>query len=127
MPWYNRDYPPSYKNQPETLREKAVEIANALLAQGMEERAAIATGLKRARHYFQQGQESEVNGQHEIEEDRDELEAVDFASSEGSIDSADPKQLTYWAEQFQISTGELKAAIVLMGSDLSEIKKYIKS
>lgn len=28
MPWYNGDYPPSYKNQPIYLREKAVEIAN---------------------------------------------------------------------------------------------------
>lgn len=52
MPWYNGDYPPSYKNQPLHLREKAVEIANALLGEGMEEGVAIATGLKRARQYF---------------------------------------------------------------------------
>jgi len=52
MPWYNGDYPPSYKNQPEKLREKAVEIANALLEEGAEEGVAIATGLKRAREYF---------------------------------------------------------------------------
>ncbi len=31
MPWYNGDYPPSYKNKPVTVREKATEIANALL------------------------------------------------------------------------------------------------
>ncbi len=93
----------------------------------MEEGAAIATGLKRARHHFQQDEESEVDGQDEIEEDRDELEAGDFASSEGCIDSVDPKQLAYWAEQFQISTDELKATVVLMGGDLSEIKKYLKS
>ncbi|HTD97941.1 MAG TPA: hypothetical protein VK668_01590 [Mucilaginibacter sp.] len=49
MPWYNGDYPPSYKNQPVKLREKAVEIANALLQEGTEEGIAIATGLKRAR------------------------------------------------------------------------------
>jgi len=52
MPWYNGDYPPSYKNQPKALREKAVEIANALLQDGTEEGIAIATGLKRAREYF---------------------------------------------------------------------------
>ena len=52
MPWYNGDYPPSYKNQPKALREKAVEIANALLQDGTEEGIAIATGLKRARDYF---------------------------------------------------------------------------
>lgn len=52
MPWYNGDYPPSYKNQPAPLREKAVEIANELLLHGAEEGVAIATGLKRARQYF---------------------------------------------------------------------------
>jgi len=49
MPWYNGDYPPSYKNQPVKLRNKAVAIANALLAEGMPEGIAIATALKRAR------------------------------------------------------------------------------
>ncbi|MDB5112720.1 MAG: hypothetical protein JWR67_3834 [Mucilaginibacter sp.] len=52
MPWYNGDYPPSYKNQPKELREKAVEIANEVLKDGAEEGIAIATGLKRAREYF---------------------------------------------------------------------------
>lgn len=49
MPWYNGDFPQSYKNQPPELREKAVEIANALLQDGAEEGTAIATGLKQAR------------------------------------------------------------------------------
>jgi uncharacterized protein YdaT len=52
MPWYNGNYPPSYKNQPEPLRKKAVEIANQLLEQGTDEGVAIATGLKRARIFF---------------------------------------------------------------------------
>ena len=49
MPWYNGDYPPSYKNQPVALRNKATEIANELLLHGAPEGVAIATGLKRAR------------------------------------------------------------------------------
>jgi uncharacterized protein YdaT len=56
MPWYNGNYPPSYKNQPSPLREKAVEIANQLLAQGTDEGIAIATGLKRARIFFKKNQ-----------------------------------------------------------------------
>jgi uncharacterized protein YdaT len=52
MPWYNGDYPPSYKNQPIKIREKAVEIANELLINGSDEGIAIATGLKRARQFF---------------------------------------------------------------------------
>ena len=52
MPWYNGDYPPSYKNQPAKLRKKAVEIANEILKDGADEGIAIATGLKRARAFF---------------------------------------------------------------------------
>lgn len=52
MPWYNGDYPLSYKNQPKYLREKAVEIANEVLKSTHNEGEAIATGLKRAREYF---------------------------------------------------------------------------
>ena len=54
MPWYNGDYPPSYKNQPADIRAKAVEIANELLLHGAEEGVAIATGLKKAREFFEQ-------------------------------------------------------------------------
>jgi uncharacterized protein YdaT len=54
MPWYNGDYPPSYKNQPEYLREKAVEIANEVLKDSHDEGIAIATGLKKARQYFEE-------------------------------------------------------------------------
>jgi len=56
MPWYNGNYPPSFKNQPVPLREKAVEIANQMLEQGVEEGIAIATGLKRARIFFKKQQ-----------------------------------------------------------------------
>ena len=59
MPWYNGDYPPSYKNQPKKLREKAVEIANAMLLEGTDEGIAIATGLKRAREYFAEEKKNE--------------------------------------------------------------------
>jgi uncharacterized protein YdaT len=52
MPWYDGTYPPSYKNQPEKLRNKAVEIANKLILEGVSEGVAIATGLKKAREYF---------------------------------------------------------------------------
>ena len=52
MPWYNGNYPPSYKNQPEKLRAKAVEFANVLILQGAPEGIAIATGLKKAREFY---------------------------------------------------------------------------
>ena len=52
MPWPKGDYPPSYKNQPKYLREKAVEIANEVLRTTGNEGEAIATGLKQARAHF---------------------------------------------------------------------------
>ena len=65
MPWYNGDYPPSYKNQPKELRDKAVEIANEMLKEGVDEGIAIATGLKRAREYFNSEDESDPKGKAE--------------------------------------------------------------
>ncbi|WP_316825986.1 DUF3606 domain-containing protein [Pedobacter miscanthi] len=141
MPWYNGDYPPSYKNQPLQLREKAVEIANALLQEGVEEGIAIATGLKRAREHFEkegQAKESRDTPQraslpdtdraidrHEIESDGDTLEPQEFGANTGTINLNDPDELAYWAEQFQISTVELKAAALLRGDSIAEIKKYL--
>jgi uncharacterized protein YdaT len=52
MPWYNGSYPPSYKNQPDKLRAKAIEFANKLILDGAPEGIAIATGLKKAREFF---------------------------------------------------------------------------
>jgi len=99
MPWYNGDFPPSYEKQPEPLREKAVEIANALLAEGVEEGIAIATGLKRARQFFS-GSKEEKSDLKDTASDKDALEHEDFGVTEGTVDIADPKQLSYWAEQF---------------------------
>lgn len=52
MPWDKGEYPPSYKNQPKKIRDKAVEIANEVLKSTGNEGEAIATGLKLAREYF---------------------------------------------------------------------------
>lgn len=71
MPWYNGDYPPSYKNQPKPLREKAVEIANALLLDGAEEGIAIATGLKQARELLKNHKEKNNTQGKSIEEATD--------------------------------------------------------
>ena len=62
MPWTTKDYPPSYKNQPKAVRDKAVEIANALLDDGTEEGIAIATGLKNAREYVSKEKKTARHG-----------------------------------------------------------------
>ena len=54
MPWTADDYPASMRNLPPFVRLKAIEIANALLAEGYEEgqaiRMAIAGAKKWAAH-----------------------------------------------------------------------------
>lgn len=52
MPWNREYYPVSMKNLPEEVRNKAIEIANALLEKGkMSEGIVIATAVKRAKQW----------------------------------------------------------------------------
>ena len=52
MPWTKNDYPVSMKNLPDEVREKAIEIANALLDdRHMDEGIAIATAISRAKDW----------------------------------------------------------------------------
>jgi len=62
MPWIRGDYPPSYKNLPARIRNKAVEIANALLIDhGFDEGLAIAVGVKRAKEWAKKQEQKKVN------------------------------------------------------------------
>lgn len=62
MPWNKRDYPDSMKNLPAGVRNKAIEIANALLEErGMDEGIAIATAISRAKDWAEnRGKQSEA-------------------------------------------------------------------
>ncbi len=51
MPWNKNDYPASMKNLDERVRDKAVEIANALLDEGYEEGRAIAIATSKAEEW----------------------------------------------------------------------------
>ncbi|MCR2823143.1 DUF2188 domain-containing protein [Lederbergia panacisoli] len=53
MPWSKHDYPDSMKHLPEEVRNKAIEIANALVEDQKEEGRAIAIGIAQARRYFE--------------------------------------------------------------------------
>ncbi|WP_409270358.1 hypothetical protein V1499_13120 [Neobacillus sp. SCS-31] len=52
MPWSKDDYPASMKNLDPDVREKAIEIANALLEDGNDEGKSIAIGIDKAREYI---------------------------------------------------------------------------
>jgi len=51
VPWNSTYYPTSMKNLPPVLREKAIEIANALLEEGMDEGKAIRVAISKAKEW----------------------------------------------------------------------------
>ena len=51
MPWTLEDYPVSMRHLSEVTRAKAIDIANALLAEGMEEGRAIRIATARAEEW----------------------------------------------------------------------------
>lgn len=52
MPWTKNNFPNSMKNLPEAVRDKSIEIANALLDEkSMDEGIVIATAISRAKDW----------------------------------------------------------------------------
>jgi len=62
---------------------------------------------------------------HNIESDDDTLEPQNFGPDSGTINANNPQELKYWANELQISSGELKATIILVGNKLSRVRKYL--
>jgi uncharacterized protein YdaT len=51
MPWTELDYPASMRHLSEAARLKAIEIANALLAEGSDEGKAIRIAIAKAKEW----------------------------------------------------------------------------
>jgi uncharacterized protein YdaT len=51
MPWNATYFPTSMKNLPPLVREKAIAIANALLAEGVDEGKAIRVAIAKAKRW----------------------------------------------------------------------------
>jgi uncharacterized protein YdaT len=51
MTWNSTYYPTSMKNLPPVVREKAIEVADALLEEGMDERKAIRIAIAKAEEW----------------------------------------------------------------------------
>jgi hypothetical protein len=66
-----------------------------------------------------------IREQYEMESDGDTLEPFVDENEYREINADDPDDLEAWAENFQISIPELKAAIVLNGNSVKAIKKYL--
>ena len=64
MPWNPDYYPTSMKNLPTVVREKAIDIANALLAEGMDEGMAIRVAIARAKQWALHHSPGWIGGHH---------------------------------------------------------------
>ena len=54
MPWDQSYFPQSMRNLTPIVRQKAIEIANALLAQGYDEGKSIRIGIAQAKRWASQ-------------------------------------------------------------------------
>ncbi|GIN71850.1 hypothetical protein J14TS2_23250 [Bacillus sp. J14TS2] len=61
MPWTKSDYPAAFKNETAKVRNKAIEIGNALLRENYEEGRAISIGLTQAREYYEDDAKNRVH------------------------------------------------------------------
>jgi len=66
----------------------------------------------------------EIRERYTVEDDSDTLEPFDDSSEHRQINADDPVDVAHWANEFQISVEDLKAALVLHGNSVREIKKY---
>ena len=53
MPWNAEYFPPSMRHLSEAVRLKAIAIANALLAEGMDEGRAIRIAIAKSKEWAQ--------------------------------------------------------------------------
>ena len=59
MPYTKKDYPDSMKNLDETVRIKAIDILNAMLKDGYEERKAIPISISQAKEWHKDASNKE--------------------------------------------------------------------
>jgi uncharacterized protein YdaT len=63
MPWSTFRYPLAMEGLPEAVREKAIEIANALLEEGMEEGKSIRIAIARAKRWAARDKSADLHSE----------------------------------------------------------------
>lgn len=85
--------------------------------------------MKQNKYNFDSGENTpdpdEIREQYPIEDDSDTLEPFVEEDGHREINANDQDDLAYWSEQFHISIGELKSAIVMNGTSVKAIKRYL--
>jgi len=67
----------------------------------------------------------EIRKQFTIEDDSVTLEPFVDENEHREINADDPADVARWADEFQVTVSDLRAAIVLNGNSVKEIKKYL--
>lgn len=60
MPWNMQDYPNSMKNMPHLERKKAIDMANAMVADGYPEDRAIPIAMSQAEKWYENATDKEI-------------------------------------------------------------------
>lgn len=66
MPWDKQDYPSSLKNLETPIRNKAIEIANAMVDEGYDEGRAIPIATEQAKEWFENASKAEISEMKQI-------------------------------------------------------------
>lgn len=86
MPWDMNDYPDSMKNMEPLLRKKAIDIANALEAQGYEDSRAIPIAQSQAQEWLDNASEDDIKA-FENEPNPTKEDEHDTSANENLIDN----------------------------------------
>lgn len=86
MPWDMQDYPDSMKNMDSLVRKKAIDIANALEAEGYDEDRLIPIAHSQAQEWYDKASKEEKEA-FEKEPDPQKTDKHDSSSNEDLIDN----------------------------------------
>lgn len=108
MPWDKKDYPNSFKNFEPVLRKKAIDIGNALLAEGYPEDRAIPIAVSQAKEWLENVSDSEKR---KFEEEPYPKKKDKHSDKKINQDLLDNDVLVYFKEErWQIRTKGAKRA-----------------
>lgn len=138
MSWNMEDYPASMKNMKELVRKKAIDIANALLADGYPDNRAIPIAMKQAEKWyadsdcvaratFRQAPNPSKHDKHNGDKSKSRLldanEAIYFEDGEWQVKAEGGKQAS---ESFDNKDAAITRAREIVKNKESAVKIYKK-
>ena len=137
MPWSLEDHPSAYNNLNRTLKKKAIDIANGLLANGYDDDEAIPISISQAKEWaanaskeeqeaVKYGKKPRKQDSHEQQSNPDLLDSdvlVYFEEEKWLVKSKDAKQA---ADTFNTKEEALKRAKEIADNKDTSVIQYTK-